>query len=367
MPVPDHDAADLDHPMENVVASSLQCRNRRNALKSTGPRTAEGKSIARRNALKHGLAANPAAGVIEDPALNVVEDRLTFRLAHLLWRQHRAVLIDGALSRALVRQADDDQAAVQGWLNRLQGFWRVERVLVTDPEELVRLNAPLDLPVYRSRRTILHSLDQALVEEFMPVGAGLTAMAAMLEALMDKLRSKWGIDPEEAEQLAWLLGEPARRYPLDLTEVRFPDEGPCPFPADKLIGEARRRPIGASMPEGIESAARSRLAVLLRQREQARVPFTHDGRMDALGSALLYDPQRMEQLLHYEAQTDRGIGRCLKTLAEARGVTFAELLGHRHEPCIQPSHDVQGVLPFAEPLRLTGAFPQNEAKVAKRA
>ena len=41
--------------------------NRRNALKSTGPRTAEGKAVSRANALKHGLCASVI--VPEDPAL----------------------------------------------------------------------------------------------------------------------------------------------------------------------------------------------------------------------------------------------------------------------------------------------------------
>ena len=41
--------------------------NRRNALRSTGPRTAEGKAVSRANALKHGLCASIV--VPEDPAL----------------------------------------------------------------------------------------------------------------------------------------------------------------------------------------------------------------------------------------------------------------------------------------------------------
>ena len=41
--------------------------NRRNALKSTGPRTAEGKEISRRNALKHGLAAETLVMPEDEP------------------------------------------------------------------------------------------------------------------------------------------------------------------------------------------------------------------------------------------------------------------------------------------------------------
>lgn len=42
-------------------------RNRRNAAGSTGPRTVGGEARSRRNSLKHGLCANPAAGVVEEP------------------------------------------------------------------------------------------------------------------------------------------------------------------------------------------------------------------------------------------------------------------------------------------------------------
>ncbi len=86
--------------------------NRRNAEKSTGPRTEAGKRRSRRNALRHGLCAETVIEILEDAhdyrsfeiaiaseyeAESVVERELILRLASLLWRIRRATGIETAL------------------------------------------------------------------------------------------------------------------------------------------------------------------------------------------------------------------------------------------------------------------------------
>jgi len=87
--------------------------NRRNSRLSTGPRTDEGKAAARRNALRHGLAARTLVVTPgEDPAEfrafaadlrqdlapeGAVEEALAQRLAILAWRLERAARIEAAL------------------------------------------------------------------------------------------------------------------------------------------------------------------------------------------------------------------------------------------------------------------------------
>jgi len=86
--------------------------NRRNALKSTGPTTPEGKARSRCNAVRHGLTAETVIDALEDAedyqafeaaviadydAESAVERELVLRLASVLWRLRRASGIETAL------------------------------------------------------------------------------------------------------------------------------------------------------------------------------------------------------------------------------------------------------------------------------
>ena len=86
--------------------------NRRNALRSTGPRTEQGKQRASQNAVRHGLTAETVIVPLEDAAdyqafeqavtadydaETAVERELVLRLASLLWRLRRATSIETGL------------------------------------------------------------------------------------------------------------------------------------------------------------------------------------------------------------------------------------------------------------------------------
>jgi hypothetical protein len=86
--------------------------NRRNARKSTGPITQEGKNRSRCNAVRHGLTAETVISTLEDAddyqafeatviadydAQSAVERELVLRLASLLWRLRRATAIETGL------------------------------------------------------------------------------------------------------------------------------------------------------------------------------------------------------------------------------------------------------------------------------
>lgn len=86
--------------------------NRRNASKSTGPRTDKGKQRSRCNAVRHGLTTETVIGALEDAedykafeaaitadydVQSAVERELVLRLASLLWRLRRATTIETGL------------------------------------------------------------------------------------------------------------------------------------------------------------------------------------------------------------------------------------------------------------------------------
>jgi hypothetical protein len=88
--------------------------NRRNALKSTGPKSEDGKEQSRRNALRHGFTAETVIEPLEqveeywafEQAIvseylpqTPVEQELVHRLASLFWRLRRATAIETGLLR----------------------------------------------------------------------------------------------------------------------------------------------------------------------------------------------------------------------------------------------------------------------------
>jgi hypothetical protein len=100
--------------------------NRRNARKSTGPVTEEGKQRSRCNAVRHGLTAETVIGALEDAedydafqaaiiadydAQSAVERELVLRLASVLWRLRRATTMETGLFEI---QADHLRAFRQG-------------------------------------------------------------------------------------------------------------------------------------------------------------------------------------------------------------------------------------------------------------
>lgn len=102
--------------------------NRRNAIKSTGPRTAAGKDRSRRNAVRHGLTAETVIGALEDAQdykgfeaavtadfnpETAVERELVLRLASLLWRLRRTTSIETGMFQTSGEMVGEREQAVE--------------------------------------------------------------------------------------------------------------------------------------------------------------------------------------------------------------------------------------------------------------
>src|SRR6516164_6920810 len=96
--------------------------NRRNARRSTGPITEEGKQRSRCNAVRHGLTAETVISALEDAedykafqatiiadydAQSAVERELVLRLASLLWRLRRATAMETGLFEIQAKQLEE--------------------------------------------------------------------------------------------------------------------------------------------------------------------------------------------------------------------------------------------------------------------
>ena len=103
--------------------------NRRNALRSTGPKTEDGKWRSRRNAVRHGLTAETVIVPLEDTrdyqafeaaiiadydARTAVERELVLRLASLLWRIRRATAIETDLLQIQAEILSDRRLELAG-------------------------------------------------------------------------------------------------------------------------------------------------------------------------------------------------------------------------------------------------------------
>jgi hypothetical protein len=110
--------------------------NRRNAFRSTGPKTEEGKRRTRQNALRHGLTSETVIVAVEDiedyqafeasviadyDARTAVERELVLRLASLLWRIRRATTIETDLLQSQAEILNENRSAVAGKATQLPG------------------------------------------------------------------------------------------------------------------------------------------------------------------------------------------------------------------------------------------------------
>jgi hypothetical protein len=190
--------------------------NRRNARKSTGPVTEEGKQRSRCNAVRHGLTAETVIGALEDAedykafeaviiadydAQSAVERELVLRLASLLWRLRRATTMETGLFEIQARQRSQVRQASREIVYAL--FGRAESGnFDRDPAQLDNAYEPEDMQSAKPGVNPAHELARCFLR-----------LANLPNYALDRLSRYEAILWRQARQILFALNVLDRRRP----------------------------------------------------------------------------------------------------------------------------------------------------------
>jgi hypothetical protein len=285
------------------ISEARLAANRSNALRSSGPRTPEGKAISRRNSLKHGMAGEGIVTPLDDSAeverragamLGEMAPRsemgryLVKRLAELTVRVERCSRHERAATEALALQADAafDEARIAA-VDHAMSWIRAEpathvRKLRSMPEGVDRMIAELldlrkELDDYGAVRW-----DWTHGDKFVNLTGGrwMDVPVSRIRALSEAVQGKF--------------------------EFLLPGDG------DGLEALPRREWARDRLVERIDGEVES----LLAHREMLDVRAIEEDRAGAPSRAL-FDPSKAAILARrYEAAAERAVYRALRELKE---------------------------------------------------
>jgi len=199
--------------------------NRQNALKSTGPITAEGKERSRLNSIRHGLTAETVIGGLEDAedyqafeqavtadydAETAVERELVLRLASVLWRLRRATGIESALFELVAdrpNQPDQQQGIKPAAILEIASLSEQSRLVLVEGHE--------------HRALAASSLDPA-TDRKAGIAAAFLRLADLPTFPLDRLSRYEHLLWRQARQLAFTLESlRRRRSPPNRSRISF--------------------------------------------------------------------------------------------------------------------------------------------------
>lgn len=197
--------------------------NRRNAQRSTGPRTEAGKAVSRRNALRHGLAARTLMTAGEDVAeFEAFAEDLRHDLAP-----------EGAMEEALVQRI-----VLCAW--RLERIARIEAdILMADSEiEFHSGNLPeLPVGIWPKEMPQIGRYEASLDRSFE------RAMRMLRERQKARLRGELP-EPTERTQFAEPAPEAEPEEPAERTQFPAAEDEEAVGPQDILSAEGAEEPQG---------------------------------------------------------------------------------------------------------------------------
>jgi len=161
--------------------------NRRNALRSTGPRTVAGKARVARNALRHGILAKRTV-IMEGPAR---EDVAEFR--GLLQRLRDDLDPEGALEELLVERI-------------ASCTWRLGRVMRAESASIREALEEAPFAAEERERECDLELRDAEPEERLRTVAGIESMLTVVREAGERLRRHGALDADELARVEEVVG-----------------------------------------------------------------------------------------------------------------------------------------------------------------
>ena len=168
--------------------------NRQNAAKSTGPRSPDGKTRSRANALKHGLTAESIMLLGEDPAameelkdaiwsefdpITALEEHLVDQLISILLRMKRVPAFEAALFNWIRRREIEREKGNKDYLLKLVKTGEY------DADRAANLPDEPDMG-----QTIAAFLDKDFLSKVMRYDASLQGRLKFTLSQLDKLRAR---------------------------------------------------------------------------------------------------------------------------------------------------------------------------------
>ena len=289
-----------------AVSEKQMIANRQNALRSTGPKTADGKALAARNSLKHGLLAKEvvitegegaedqqtfdallADLVIEFNPAGAMEEILVEEIAVCYWRQHRAHRCEVGMLRQKLDLLSADYYARQG----------------------NRTDAQIDAEIDKKQAQIKTALDKMqMYKQACTIGQDLSSIyrwkddwIALRETHLAPTRKVYTVDgevaavitltPAEAEQ----IGPDPEKIRKKLNEKGHPDDHVWQMHMDLCQKEIERKTVE------IEKLQKDKVAnrlCLQRTRQSSALP----------------PKSEMDKLLRYETAINRQMYQAMSQL-----------------------------------------------------
>jgi hypothetical protein len=286
-----------------VTSSAKAAANRRNSLRSTGPKTPAGKAKTSRNALRHGVRS--AAAFV--PGLERRSD----------WERHRKALLDALEPLGALEESLADRVALL--------LWRLDRVARYEREAIVQGQESGRAGLLESARFAVRLDPRRLLPEDVP---SFAEDARLNSHLLDRLPDLAEDELLEGERAAGVLYFAEKALDLDLESLTLPGVPDETALEDVTWTAALLRQAIAAMAaaagctpeEGVRHARAHAFVERCRLEEEAQK--IKADRLRVRSEHILPDAATLERLQRYEAHLDRLFHRtvnALHRLQAARG------------------------------------------------